>query len=61
MQDIINVVVNNGLGVASFCALIYYIFHYQSKANDTLDEISKSLITLNERVSKLEEQSKEGE
>ena len=59
MEDIINVAVNNGLGVCSFVALIVFIFKYQSKANDTLDEISKSLITLNERVSKLENKEKE--
>lgn len=58
MQDIINVAVNNGLGVCSFIALLVYIFKYQTKANDTLDEISKSLITLNERVAKLEEKDK---
>lgn len=59
MEEIINVAVNNGLGVCSFIALIVFIFKYQTKANDTLEEISKSLITLNERVSKLEEKEKE--
>ena len=59
MEEIINVAVNNGLGVCSFVSLIVFIFKYQSKANDTLDDISKSLITLNERVSKLEDKEKE--
>lgn len=54
MEELVQVCVNNGLGVASFIALIIYIFKYQTKANDTLDEISKSLTTLNERVEKLE-------
>lgn len=54
MQEIINVCVNNGLGVSSFIALIIFIFKYQSKANDTLDNISKTLIELSERISKLE-------
>lgn len=54
MEEIINVCVNNGLGVASFIALIIYIFKYQTKANDTLEKINSSLISLNERVSNLE-------
>lgn len=54
MEEIINVCINNGLGVASFIALIIFIFKYQSKANDTLDNISKTLIELSERISKLE-------
>ncbi len=54
MEELINVCVNNGLGVASFIALIIFIFKYQSKANDTLDKINESLISLNERVSNLE-------
>lgn len=58
MEDIINVVINNGLGVASFIALIVYIFKYQTKANDTLDKINDSLISLNERVSNLEKDVK---
>lgn len=59
MEELVQVCVNNGLGVASFIALIIYIFKYQTKANDTLDEISKSLTTLNERVEKLENNRKE--
>lgn len=59
MEEIINVAVNNGLGVCSFVALIVFIFKYQTKANDTLEEISKSLVALNERVSKLEDKDKE--
>lgn len=54
MEEIVNIVVNNGLGVGSFIALLFYIFKYQTKANDTLDKINESLISLNERVAKLE-------
>lgn len=61
MQDIINVAVNNGLGVCSFIALIVFIFKYQSKANDILEEINKSLIILNERVDKLEKEKIEND
>ena len=48
----------NGLGFASFIALMVFIFKYQSKANDTLDEISKTLTVLTERVEKLERKEK---
>lgn len=58
MQEIINVCVNNGLGVASFIALLIFIFKYQSKANDTLENISKTLTELSERVNKLEGKNK---
>ena len=54
MEDFIQVCVNNGLGFGSFIALLVFIFRYQTKANDTLEEISKSLVSLNERISKLE-------
>ena len=54
MEELINVAVNNGLGVASFIALIVFIFKYQNKANETLEKINNSLISLNERVSNLE-------
>lgn len=59
MEELINVCVNNGLGVASFIALIVFIFKYQSKANETLEKINTSLISLNERVSNLENKKKE--
>ena len=59
MEEIIQAVVNNGLGVASFLALIIYIFKYQTKANETLDDISKTLIQLSERLSLLEKEKKE--
>jgi len=58
MENIINVCINNGLGVASFIALLIFIFKYQSKANDTLDNISKTLIELSERIDKLEKKEK---
>lgn len=54
MEEFIQVCTNNGLGFGSFIALIIFIFKYQSKANETLDDISKTLISLNERISILE-------
>lgn len=55
---VIEVIVDNGLGVGSFIALLVFIFKYQTKANETLSEISKSLIILNERIDKLENKKK---
>ena len=49
------VIGENGIGVASFIALMIFIFKYQAKSNDTLEEISKTLIQLVERVDKLED------
>lgn len=61
MEEIINVCVNNGLGVASFIALIVFIFKYMGKANDTLDKINTSLTALTIRVEKIENRvNKEG-
>lgn len=58
MDELIKVIVDNGLGIGSFIALLVFIFKYQTKANETLDEISKSLVILNERIDKLENKKK---
>lgn len=61
MQEIVNVIVQNGLGVASFIALIYFINTTLKDLDDALKEISKTLnqiqlnlIELNARVNKIE-------
>lgn len=59
MEEFIQVCVNNGLGFGSFIALIIFIFKYQTKANETLEDISKTLISLNERVSILEQRKED--
>lgn len=59
MEEFIQVCVNNGLGFGSFIALIIFIFRYQTRANETLEDISKTLISLNERVSILEQRKKD--
>lgn len=53
--EFFKIVTENGLGIASFIALILFIFKYQSKANDTLEEISKTLVQLVERVDRVED------
>ena len=66
MEEIIQAVVNNGLGVASFLALIYFYNKYVSEISttnkticDNLGKIEKSLTDLNERVYKLENKNKQ--
>lgn len=65
MQDIINIVMNNGIGVASFIGLLYFVNNYISKMNNTLMQVSltlnsikDSLITLSSRVDEIEEKIK---
>ena len=66
MEELINVVVNNGLGVASFIALIIFIFKYQEKITTILEKINtnqsliqSTLSELSERIEKIEYQVKE--
>lgn len=56
MEEIINVVAQNGLGVASFVALMIYIFKYEDKQTDILNKISVTLDSLTVRVEKLEKE-----
>lgn len=53
--DLLKSIADNGLGFASFVALIIFIFKYQAKANETLGEISKTLIQLVDRVDNIED------
>lgn len=62
MEEVLNAIVNNGLGVASFIAFIYFINTYMSRMDNTMSEISKTLtliqgnlITLQSRVDEIEE------
>ena len=66
MEDMIQVVVNNGLGVGSFLALLYFINTTLKDMNtnlnsikDTLVLIQTNLIRLSERVSDVEDKIKE--
>lgn len=65
MEEFINAIVNNGLGVASFIAFIYFINTYMSKMDNTMNEISRTLtliqgnlITLQSRIEDIEEKIK---
>ena len=65
MEQIINVIVNNGLGVASFLALLIFMYKYMNKMESTLTKISEtlsmiqtSLISLSNRVDEIEDKIK---
>ena len=53
MEDLIQLMVNNGLGIASFGALLYFIDKYLSKINNTMGAISKTLDLVQENLAKL--------
>lgn len=62
MEDIIKVIVDNGLGIGSFIALLYFIFTYVKDINNTMQKITSTLIqmqinlaTMTDRVDKIEE------
>lgn len=66
MEDLVQLIVNNGLGIASFFALLYFMNNYITKINDTiqkicntLDSIEKNLISLSNRVEKLEKEKED--
>ena len=62
MEQIIKVVVENGLGIASFIALLYFIFTYVKSLNGTMTKISDTMVqmqinmaTMTDRIDKIEE------
>ena len=62
MEEIIKVCVENGLGIASFIALLYFIFTYVKSLNDTMSKISSTMIQMQismekmtDRIDKIEE------
>lgn len=62
MEELIKVIVDNGLGIGSFIALIIFIFKYQDKSNesmkkiaDTMVQIQISMATITDRIDKIEE------
>lgn len=62
MEELFKVVLDNGLGVASFVALLMFIFKYEDKQSSLLNKISDTMIqiqltlaTLTDRVDKIED------
>ena len=62
MEEIIKVCIDNGLGIASFIALLYFIFTYVKELNETMTRISNTMIQMQinmekmtDRIDKIEE------
>ena len=62
MEELIKVIVDNGLGIGSFIALLYFIFTYVKSLNETMTKITNILIqiqinlaTMTDRIDKIEE------
>lgn len=62
MEELIKVCVENGLGIASFIALLYFIFTYVKSLNETMVKISNTMVqiqinmaTMTDRIDKIEE------
>lgn len=62
MEELIKVIVDNGLGIGSFIALLYFIFTYVKSLNDTMTKITNTLIqiqinlaTMTDRIDKIED------
>lgn len=65
MEELIKVIVDNGLGIGSFIALLYFIFTYVKSLNDTMTKITNTLIeiqinlaSITDRIDKIEEKIK---
>lgn len=53
MTELIQVCVNNGVGVCSFLALLYFANKFLSSMNDTLSTISETLALIQVNLSNL--------
>ena len=65
MEELIKVIVDNGLGIGSFLALLYFIFTYVKSLNETMTKISNTMVqmqinmaTMTDRIDKIEEKIK---
>lgn len=68
MEELIKVIVDNGLGIGSFIALLYFIFTYVKSLNETMTNISNTMVqmqismaTMTDRIDKIEEKINKGE
>ena len=68
MEELINLITNNGIGVICVAFMIYFINTTMKENNTILDEMQKTLVAINTnlsnlsmRVDKLEEHCGKGE
>lgn len=62
MEELFKLVVDNGLGIGSFIALLYFYFTYVKELNNTMTNISNTMIQMQinmekmtDRIDKIEE------
>lgn len=48
MDDIINLIINNGIGVACIVYFMYRDYHFMQKLTDALSELNATIKTVNE-------------
>lgn len=53
MKEVIDVVVQNGLGVSSFIALIWFMNTSLKNMSNTMQDISKTLVQIENRLTDL--------
>lgn len=65
MEDLLRLIVDNGLGIGSFIALLYFIFTYVKSLSETMIKISNTMTqmqinmaTMTDRIDKIEEKIK---
>lgn len=68
MEELINLITNNGIGVICVAFMIYFINTTMKDNNKILDDMQKTLVAINvnltslsSRVDKLENEFKKGE
>ena len=68
MENLMKVIVDNGLGIGSFIALLYFIFTYVKSLDETMHKITNTLMqiqinlaTMTDRIDKIEEKVNKGE
>lgn len=54
MEDIVNVIVNNGIGVACILYFMYFNSTTLNAMTETMNEVKQSLILFNERLENIE-------
>ena len=54
MEDIANVIMNNGIGVACILYFMYFNSTTLKSITDTMNEVKQSLILLNEKINDME-------
>ena len=64
MEEMFKLVVDNGLGIGSFIALLYFIFAYVKDLNEAMTRIAKTMIQMQinmekiaDRIDKIEEKN----